>query len=89
LDPVTVNITRPEQLSAWIKTYRKQHDMTQADIAKLVGLRIATISDFENKPESCKLTTFFKILAALKLQLDVTPRQTASDAKGNEWQEEW
>lgn len=84
-----MNITRTEQLSALIKTYRKQHGLTQADIARLVGLRVATISDFENKPQSCKLATFFKILAALQLQLDITPRETPSNANQKEWQEGW
>lgn len=84
-----MNITRTEQLSALIKTYRKKHGLTQADIAQVVGLRVATISDFENKPQSCKLATFFKILAALQLQLDITPRETPSNANQKEWQEGW
>jgi HTH-type transcriptional regulator/antitoxin HipB len=86
---VFMNITRPEQLSTLIKTYRKKHGVTQAEIAQLVGLRVATISDFENKPESCKLATFFKILAALQLQLDITSREHQSAADQNQWQEGW
>lgn len=84
-----MNITRTEQLSALVKAYRKKHGLTQADIAQLVGLRVATISDFENKPQSCKLATFFKILAALQLQLDITPRESKTDANPEEWQEGW
>lgn len=84
-----MNITRPEQLSTLIKAYRKKHGVTQAEIAQLVGLRVATISDFENKPESCKLATFFKILAALQLQLDITSREPPSAADHNQWQEGW
>lgn len=83
-----MQITRPEQLSVLVKAYRRQHNVTQADIAKLVGLRVATISDFENKPESCKLATFFKILAALQLQLAVSPRN-APPAPEQQWQEGW
>lgn len=84
-----MQITRPEQLSTLIKTYRKKHGVTQAEIAQLVGLRVATISDFENKPESCKLATFFKILAALQLQLDISPRDTSLQPDQNKWQEGW
>ncbi len=84
-----MNITRAEQLSALIKAYRKKHGLTQADIAQLVGLRVATISDFENKPQSCKLATLFKILAALQLQLDITPRTSATDTNQEQWQEGW
>lgn len=84
-----MQITRPEQLSTLIKAYRKKHGVTQAEIAQLVGLRMATISDFENKPESCKLATFFKILAALQLQLNISPRETSLQPDQNKWQEGW
>ncbi|RUO76335.1 type II toxin-antitoxin system antitoxin HipB [Pseudidiomarina taiwanensis] len=84
-----MNITRPQQLSTFIKEHRKKHGITQAEIAKLVGIRVATISDFENKPESCKLETFFKILAALNLQIGVTTRDHASNDQQNQWTEEW
>lgn len=84
-----MNITRPEQLSNLIKTYRKEQNITQTEIAKLVGLRVATISDFENKPESCKLATFFKILAALQLQIDITPREQIASTNPSEWHEGW
>lgn len=84
-----MQITRPEQLSTLIKAYRKKQGVTQAEIAQLVGLRVATISDFENKPESCKLATFFKILAALQLQLDISPRETSLQPDQDTWQEGW
>ena len=42
---------------------------------------MATISDFENKPQSCKLATFFKILAALQLQRVYEAYDVLSDAK--------
>ncbi|EJI84623.1 transcriptional regulator [Alishewanella aestuarii B11] len=84
-----MQITRPEQLSTLIKAYRKKQGVTQSEIAQLVGLRVATISDFENKPESCKLATFFKILAALQLQLDISPRETSLQPDQDTWQEGW
>lgn len=87
-----MNITRPEQLSTYIKEQRKKSGMTQQQVSQLVGIRVATISDFENKPESCKLETFFKILAALNLQLDVTSRNKSSDNKADDsgsWNEGW
>jgi len=84
-----MNITRPQQLSTFIKEHRKKNGITQAEIATLVGIRVATISDFENKPESCKLETFFKILAALNLQMSVTTRDHALNDKQNQWTEGW
>ncbi|CUS47716.1 MAG: toxin-antitoxin system HipB family transcriptional regulator antidote component [Idiomarinaceae bacterium HL-53] len=84
-----MNITRPQQLSTFIKEHRKKHGITQAKIAELVGIRVATISDFENKPESCKLETFFKILAALNLQMGVTTREHAPNDPQDQWTEGW
>lgn len=87
-----MNITRPEQLSTFIKEQRKKAGMTQKQVSQLVGIRVATISDFENKPESCKLETFFKILAALNLQLDVTSRNKDVSHKSDNtksWNEGW
>lgn len=84
-----MNITRPQQLSTFIKEHRKKHGITQTEIAKLVGIRAATISDFENKPESCKLETFFKILAALNLKVDVAARDQVPNDKLNQWTVGW
>lgn len=84
-----MNITRPEQFSTLLKEYRMKQGYTQADIASLVGIRIATISNFENNPETCKLATVFKILAALNLTLDVTTRSKEDDHKKAQWDEEW
>ncbi|WP_417657219.1 type II toxin-antitoxin system antitoxin HipB [Pseudidiomarina aestuarii] len=84
-----INITRPEQLSTFIKEYRKQQQLTQSDVAKLIGIRVATISDFENNPKSSKLETFFKILAALHLQMELTSRAQAVNEQQSRWNEEW
>lgn len=84
-----MNITRPEQLSTLLKEYRTKQGLTQADVAKLVGIRIATVSNFENNPETCKLATIFKLLAALNLTLDVTTRNKDEDLKKAQWNEEW
>jgi len=84
-----MNITRPEQLSAFIKDYRSKNGLTQSDIAKRVGVRTATVSDFENKPQSCKLETFFKILAALDLSLGINTRAPEMKNESNQWNEEW
>ena len=84
-----MNITRPEQLGAFIKDYRSKNGLTQSDIAKRVGVRTATVSDFENKPQSCKLETFFKILAALNLSLGLNTRNPEGTNESTQWNEEW
>ncbi|WP_242602023.1 helix-turn-helix domain-containing protein [Legionella yabuuchiae] len=41
----------------------------------LVGLKQKTISAFENKPESIKLSTVLRILSALNLDIRVSPKK--------------
>ncbi|MDO2743631.1 type II toxin-antitoxin system antitoxin HipB, partial [Escherichia coli] len=40
---------------------------TQSELAKKIGIKQATISNFENNPDNTTLTTFFKILQSLEL----------------------
>ena len=76
-------IHSPEDLSAFIKDQRKQAKISQQQTAELVGLKQDTISAFEKKPGSTKLSTFFRILAALKLEIHIVPRGSIK------WEEEW
>ncbi|MCD9474235.1 helix-turn-helix domain-containing protein [Photobacterium phosphoreum] len=65
--------------------------MTQSDTAKLVGIKQTTVSAFENTPESTKLDTLFKLLAALDLELHVQPRNSNAETQSSnqQWNEEW
>lgn len=84
-----MNITRPEQLSTFVKEYRTKQSLTQADVAKLVGIRVATVSNFENRPETCKLETVFKIMAALNLKIDIATRSETPTKDSAQWNEGW
>jgi HTH-type transcriptional regulator / antitoxin HipB len=53
-----------------------------------VGLLQKTLSAFENKPDSTKLETLFRILAALDLQLQVIPKEDRETITQG-WNEEW
>ena len=44
---------------------------------------------FELNPESTKLETLFKILAALELSIDIKPRDQTADSNASGWKEEW
>jgi len=80
-------IRSPKELALLVVQQRKKMKLSQTAVANLVGLKQATISAFENKPESTKLNTLFQILSAIKLDIDVTSKDdTSSDS---EWQEEW
>ena len=76
-------ITSPKMLSHVIREFRYKDNISQTDIAKQAGIKQATISTFENTPESTKIETLFKILTALELELVVQPRPTSVEQKTN------
>ena len=71
-------ITSPKMLSHVIREFRYQDKISQTEISKISGIKQATVSAFENTPESTKIETLFKILAALELELVVQPRPTSA-----------
>nr|WP_196532447.1 MULTISPECIES: helix-turn-helix domain-containing protein [Proteus] len=85
---VKMKVTTPAMLSAAMRDKRKQSKLTQAQTAKQVGIKQTTVSDFENKPESTKLETLFKILASLDLELHIVKRGSTLN-EGKAWSKEW
>jgi HTH-type transcriptional regulator/antitoxin HipB len=84
-----MKVTSAKQLSVCIKDARLSQRLSQGKVADKVGIRQDTVSSFELTPESTKLDTFFKILAALELSLDIKPRTNASESPSSCWKEEW
>ncbi len=77
-----------QELAVCLKDRRKQLQLSQTEVVDRVGLLQKTLSAFENKPDSTKLETLFRILAALNLQLQVIPKEDRETiAQG--WNEEW
>ncbi|OBU02212.1 helix-turn-helix domain-containing protein [Morganella psychrotolerans] len=83
-----MKVTSPASLANAVRDQRKISKMSQTQTAELIGIKQTTVSDFENKPESTKLETLFKILAALDLELHVTKRGSTPDEK-KIWNKEW
>jgi len=82
-----MKITSPEHLAQALKNARKDLGLTQQAAADLVGIKQATVSALENHPESSRLETLFKLLAALNLELNVSERGKTGQASG--WDQEW
>jgi len=83
-----MRVTTPAALANAIRNQRKLGQKTQRETADLVGIKQTTVSDFELKPDSTKLETLFKILAALDLELHVSKRgaePTDNSDKKREW----
>lgn len=81
-----MRVTSPAALANAVRNQRKAGQKTQRDTADLVGIKQTTVSDFELNPESTKLETLFKILAALDLELHVSARGgPMNDSPKREW----
>jgi HTH-type transcriptional regulator/antitoxin HipB len=77
-----------KELAEFAKDYRSRKKLSQLEVGDRVGLRQKTVSAFESKPESTKLETFFKLLSALDLELQINPKGTGSQAAQG-WDQEW
>lgn len=91
---VKMKVTNTRQLSAYMKDVRETKKLSQSKVASKVGIRQDTVSSFELSPDSTKLETFFKILSALNLELDIKPRNESGSSNSNSnsnsgWKEEW
>ncbi len=64
-------ITTPKTLAVYLRDYRKQQNLSQSEVANKVGLRQATISDFEKNPDKVTIETVFKIVTALGLEIQL------------------
>jgi HTH-type transcriptional regulator/antitoxin HipB len=70
----------PQQLANQLKLIRTNNNWTQAEIAKRVGVKQATISNFENEPDRCQLQTVFKIMQALHVSMLIQPQDNGSQS---------
>jgi len=68
------HINTPEMLGVAVKRLRKNSGLSQDQVAKLVNIRQATVSDLENGRGT--LESLFKVIQALKLNLALSNKST-------------
>jgi HTH-type transcriptional regulator/antitoxin HipB len=56
-------------LANHLKLIRQQNGWTQSELASRVGIKQATISNFENSPDKTTLSTLFKLLQSLEMNM--------------------
>ncbi|CAM3073285.1 DNA-binding transcriptional regulator [Legionella steigerwaltii] len=81
-------IHSPRELALLIKNQRKKMQLSQAEVADLVGLKQKTISAIENNPENMRLSTLFRILSALSLDFKASIKSEPQTTT-NQWNDEW
>lgn len=84
-----MKISTTKQLSAYLKDVRLDNELSQTDVAKKVGMRQDTVSNFELRAGTTKMDTFFKLLSALELDFEITPRNSKGSDGESGWKEEW
>ncbi|MGP4128747.1 type II toxin-antitoxin system antitoxin HipB [Pantoea tagorei] len=77
-------IYSPKQLAHLIRLERQKRGWSQSDLARRVGIKQATVSNFENNPDKTTLTTLFKILQSLEQELVIQGR-SAQNGKELDW----
>ena len=82
-------IYSPTQLANAMKLVRQQNGWTQSELAKKIGIKQATISNFENNPDNTTLTTFFNILQSLELSMTLCETKDAAPESTDQQDLEW
>jgi HTH-type transcriptional regulator/antitoxin HipB len=73
--PMNQIVRLSSQLGALIQSARLRRNMTQQQLASLIGKQQKTISAIENGSEGTKLDTLLRVIAILDLDLQVIPRR--------------
>ncbi|MBI4646355.1 MAG: helix-turn-helix transcriptional regulator [Bacteroidia bacterium] len=60
-----------ELLSEALKQLRKEKNLTQEELGKLIGVQKAQISKLENSVTNVTLTTILKVFKALKAKINI------------------
>ncbi|WGW01031.1 type II toxin-antitoxin system antitoxin HipB [Vibrio sp. YMD68] len=71
-------IYSPKQLADMMLLIRQKNGWTQSELSKRVGIKQATISNFENSPDKTTLSTFFKLIQAMELTLSIQEKAQVS-----------
>lgn len=84
-------IYSPVQLANYLKLTRQKNNWTQSELARKIGIKQSTVSNFENNPDNITLTTFFKLLQALELTMVLYEKgETVEDSTSIQHQDvEW
>lgn len=76
----------PQQLAHVLRSRRKALNLTQKEVAGLVGLLPKTVSALETVPDRCSVKSLRYLLAALRLELVLNPK---SDGEATKRSAEW
>lgn len=76
-------VHEPKDLALLVRTHRKKIKLSQSALAMRVGLKQQTISAFEQNAGHAKVSTLFRILSAVGLDIMITLKD--HETAKNEW----
>ncbi|PML85190.1 helix-turn-helix domain-containing protein [Vibrio breoganii] len=82
-------VNSPKALASFVREQRKIQRVSQGEAAAKVGMRQATVSEFENKPDTTSIETVFKLLNSLGLEVHILPKGTTSESNLSGEDLEW
>lgn len=74
-------VISPAQLAAVLRGFRDARDLTQKQAGARVGLLPKTISVLEADPGRSSISSLFKLLSALDVELVLQPKATRPDSE--------
>ncbi|MCP9842093.1 helix-turn-helix domain-containing protein [Synechococcus sp. J7-Johnson] len=75
----------PSQLGVLLRSRRKELGLSQHETAAQGGLQQKTVSSLENDPQRCTIDSLYRLMAALKVELVLQPREAQVGSVGDDW----
>lgn len=82
-------IRTEQQLSLLLKSFRQARGMTQADLARALGVTQQTASDLERNASAASASRLLRMLSALGVELVLRDKQAASDTAAQRTPADW
>jgi len=74
-----VPITSPQTLGKVLRRYRKQRGLSQIEAGRKFNLSQKTVSNIESGLPGVQLSTLFRLMSALGLEMHLEPRNKRTD----------
>lgn len=74
-------IRTEQQVSLLLKSFRKARGMTQADLARALGVTQQTASELERNASSASVSRLMRMLSAVGVELVLRDKQTDANAR--------
>jgi HTH-type transcriptional regulator/antitoxin HipB len=77
-----IPITSPQTLGKVLRRYRKDQGLSQIEAGRKLNLSQKTVSNIESGLPGVQLSTLFRLMSALGLEMQLIPREQPNSNKG-------